>query len=73
MTRKHLIHAQHVVDVFKEKLSDSGRQHVGDRHFDELALLVESAISTAVLEAMEHTADTLVAQAEKLRKEAEHV
>jgi hypothetical protein len=73
MTRKHVPHAQHVVEAFKAKLSDSGRQHVGDRHFDELALLVESAISTAVLETMEHTADSLVTMAEKLRKEAEHI
>ncbi len=73
MTRKYVLHAQHVVDAFKGKLSDSGRQHVGDRHFDELALLIESAVSTAVLEAMEHTADNLVELADKLRKEVEHI
>lgn len=73
MNRKHMPHAQHVVDAFKNKLSDSGRQHVGEKHFDELALLIESAISTAVLEEVEHAADALEEMAKKMRNNAEHI
>lgn len=73
MNRKHMPHAQQVVDNFKGKLSESGRQHVGEKHFDELALLIESAISTAVLEEMERAADSLEAMAHRMRNNAEHI
>ena len=73
MTHKHLPHAERVVSSFKAKLSQSGRDHVGDRHFDELALMVESAISTAVLESVEHAADRIHDVVESIRKDAEHV
>ena len=73
MTHKHLPHAERVVQAFKEKLSASGRQHVGERHFDELTLMIESAISTSVLEEMERAADKLAELARELRREAEHL
>ncbi len=73
MSRKHLPHAERVVQAFKEKLSASGRQHVGERHFDELTLMIESAISTSVLEEMERAADKLSELARELRREAEHL
>jgi len=73
MTHKHLPHAERVVNNFKGRLSQSGRDHVGDRHFDELTLMVESAISTAVLEAVEHAADSIRDVVESIRKEAEHL
>ncbi len=65
MTNIHAEHASKVVAAFKEKLSESGRQHVGDIHFDELALLIESAISSAVLDEME----TVVHKLDQCRKE----
>lgn len=73
MTHKHLPHAERVVGVFKDMLSQSGRDHVGDKHFDELALMIESAISTAVLEEIEHAADKMNTLVENIRKEAEHL
>jgi len=73
MTHKHLSHAQRVVNAFKEKLSQSGREHVGEKHFDELTLMIESAISTSVLEEVEHAADKIQAVVESVRKEAEHL
>ena len=73
MTHRHLPHAERVVQAFKDNLSDSGRQHVGEKHFDELILMIESAISTSVLEDMEHAADKLAHLAEELRKGAEHL
>ncbi len=73
MTHRHLPHAEKIVQAFKDKLSNSGRQHVGEKHFDELVLMIESAISTSVLEEMERTADKIASLAEELRKEAEHL
>ncbi len=73
MTHKHLSHANRVVNAFKAKLSQSGREHVGDKHFDELALMVESAIATAVLEEIEHAADKINDTVESIRKDAEHL
>ncbi len=73
MTHQHLDHAKRTVNAFKEKLSQSGREHVGEKHFDELELMVESAIATAVLEAIEHAADKISATVESIRKDAEHL
>jgi len=73
MTHKHLPHAERLVDAFKNKLSKSGREHVGDKHFDELTLMIESAISTAVLEETEHAADILQEAVDSIRKGAEHL
>jgi len=73
MTHKHLPHAERVVNAFKEKLSQSGRDHVGDKHFEELALMIESAIATSVLEEVEHAADKIHDVVESIRKDAEHV
>ena len=73
MTHKYQPQAERMVNAFKEKLSKSGRDHVGDRHFDELALMIESAISTAVLESVEHAADRIHEVVESIRKDAEHV
>jgi hypothetical protein len=42
--------AQKVVEHFKEVLSPSGRKAVTESHFEELALMIESAIEAAVLE-----------------------
>lgn len=72
MNRKHTVHAQHVVESFKALLSESGRQHVSQKHFDELSLMIESAISTAALQEVEHVADALAELATSIRAKAEH-
>lgn len=48
MSREHLKHAQRVVAAFSEKLSQSGRDHIGAKHFAELEVLIEVAMATAV-------------------------
>ena len=73
MTHKHLPHAERVVAAFKEKLSQSGREHVGEKHFDELVLMIESAISTSVLEEVEHAADRINEVVATIREGAEHL
>jgi hypothetical protein len=50
MTKAQIRHAEQAVDQFKAMLSATGRQHVGEKHFQELALLIEAAINSALLE-----------------------
>lgn len=72
MTQRQREHAQQVVNRFRDMLSQSGREHVGEKHFDELSLLIESAISTAILEELEKAADRMDQLAHDLRNFAEH-
>ncbi|WP_416885700.1 hypothetical protein [Marinospirillum sp.] len=64
---EHTAHAQRVVAAFKEKLSQSGRDHVGIKHFEELELLIELAIATSVNLTREECAVQLEAFAKALR------
>ena len=73
MTHKHLPHAERMVESFKEKLSKSGREHVGDKHFDELTLMIEAAISSAVLLELQRAADRVDEVVALIRKDAEHL
>lgn len=72
MTMRQTQHALNIVEAFKAKLTEEQRTAVGDAHFDELSLLIESAMSTAVLEEMEKAADQVDELAHKLRHFAEH-
>ena len=72
MTQRHTEHAQQIVEHFKEMISESGRQHIGQHHFDELTLLIESAMSSAVLVEMEMAADKMDTLAHQMRNYAEH-
>ena len=73
MTHRHLPHAQAVITRFKQMLNAEQQQCLGDEHLDELSLMIESAISTAVLEEAEHSADAIIKLAESLRRRAEHL
>lgn len=72
MTMKQTAHATQIVDAFKARLNPEQLEAVGAAHFDELSLLIESAMSTAVLEEMEKAADQVDDLAHKLRHFAEH-
>lgn len=67
MDREHSAHAKNLVKAFKEKLSPSGRDHVGIKHFEELEVLVEVALATAVNEEREQVAASLDALSRSLR------
>ena len=71
MTQKQTQHAQQVVNTFKDRLSKSGIEHVGQKHFDELQLLIESAIDAAVFMEMERVADQVDSLAHSIRNAAE--
>ena len=65
---------QHAVDVsnaFFKMLEDDARDGISEAHRNELAMLIEAAISTAVFEAMEGAADEVAALASRMRREAE--
>jgi len=50
MARPQTRHAERVVKLFRESLSKSGRSAVGEHHFEELTLMIESALDAAILE-----------------------
>jgi len=71
MTEQYKNHADKVVAGFKSILGEDLSRQLGDEHFGELAMLVESAISSTVLEELEKAADNLESMASKLRRHAE--
>lgn len=71
MSAKQTEHAQRVVNRFRELLSNSAQRSVTDKHFQELTLMVDSAISTAVMEELERVADDLNAFVRNIRHSAE--
>ncbi len=71
MSQKQTHHAQNVVNAFKDKLSKSGVEHVGQKHFDELQLLIEAAIDAAVFMELERAADQADSLAQAIRNNAE--
>lgn len=61
--------AQHVVESFKGQLSKSGIEHVGQQHFEQLQLLIESALTSAHLQQAEQLAEKLQLLAQSIRKD----
>lgn len=64
-------HAQEIVNAFLEMLDPQVRGGISEAHRNELAMLVEAAISTAVLEQLGHAADQIDALSTRLRSYAE--
>jgi len=58
--------------TFMDLLAEGVRTGISDEQRAELAMLVEAAISTAVLEQLEHAADEIAALSQRLRSYAEH-
>lgn len=72
MSQHYEKHAEKLVSAFLGMLDESVRPQIGENHRQQLAMLIESAISTAVLEQLEHTADEIADFAVRLRRRAEH-
>jgi hypothetical protein len=72
MTHSQTRHAERVVDQFKDLLSATGRQHVGEKHFAELALLIESAIDAALLDENAHYVSELERLVLRMKRSGEH-
>ena len=63
-------HAQKITERFKELVSDAGHK-LPKEHYEELALLIEAGIDTALLERLEKMADKLQSLAQAVRNDAE--
>ena len=70
--KNHKVHAEDIVGEFRTLISDEARQQIEEEHFEELTIMIESALSTAVMERVEHAADRLVALAKEFRADVEH-
>jgi len=68
MARPQTRHAERVVQLFRDSLSKTGRQAVGEHHFEELTLMIESALDAAVLEEVA----VYAAQLERLVDDMKH-
>jgi len=65
-------HADQIANAFMDMLDEGVRAAISDEHRAELAMLIEAAISTAVLEQLEHAADEIAALSQRLRSYAEN-
>lgn len=72
MSEHYEKHAEQVANAFMNLLDDDVRNRISAEHRNELAMLVEAAISTAVLAQMESAADQVAALSQSLRHSAEH-
>lgn len=67
---KRTKHAQEMATRFKELVEIAGDK-LPDQHYDELALLIEAGIDTAVVECLEKVADQLEKMSHEVRTNAE--
>ncbi len=63
-------HAKQITDRFRELVENAGHT-LADEHYDELALLVEAGIDTALFERLEKMADKLQKLSNSVRNDAE--
>jgi len=71
MSEHYENHAIEISNTFFDMLEDQVRDGISETHRNELAMLIEAAISTAVFEAVEDAADEVAALSNRLRREAE--
>jgi len=71
MSMRYDQHVEHVLKAFLELLEPEVRECISQEHIDELELLMESAISTAVLQQLEAVADQVSDVAVQIRRRAE--
>lgn len=64
-------HARQIAQRFRDLVSEAG-DTLADAHYDELALLIEAGIDTAMVEQLERTAEKVECLAAELRMSAEH-
>jgi hypothetical protein len=63
-------HAQEIAERFKDLITDAG-DSLPEEHYDELSLLIEAGIDTALVERLEKIADKLQNFSHKVRDDAE--
>ena len=72
MSEHYERHAEEVAKAFLDLLEEDTRNRISEAHRNELAMLVEAAISTAVFEELEQVADKVSALSQSIRDDAEH-
>ncbi|MFZ1538963.1 MAG: hypothetical protein WAT23_16475 [Chromatiaceae bacterium] len=72
MSTRYEKHAKHVIKGFKEVIDEDAKKVLTDEDFDQLAILINSAITNSVLSAVEKVADDLEKSVRKIRRGAEH-
>lgn len=71
MSEHYEKHAEEVTTAFLELLDADAKAKITHEDRNELAMLVEAAISTAVFEQLEHASDKIAALSQSLRDYAE--
>jgi hypothetical protein len=72
MSEHYEKHAEQVANSFIEMLDEAVSAQITGEQRNELAMLVEAAISTAVLEQLVQAADQVAALSDGLRRHAEN-
>lgn len=67
---KHSNHAEEITRRFRELIEDAG-DSLADSHYNELSLLIEAGIGTALVDKLEKVADKLDKFANDVRHDAE--
>lgn len=63
-------HAHNIAVRFRDLVENAGHD-LADEHYEELELLIEAGIDTALVERLEGLAETLETLAKDVRKDAE--
>ena len=63
-------HAQQMADRFRQLVEEAG-DSLPEEHYDELVLIIEAGIDTALVERLEKIADKLQALSHTVRNDAE--
>lgn len=63
-------HAQAMTDRFRELVEESG-DSLSDYHYDELRLIIEAGLDTALVEVMEKISSQLSKMAHEIQNKAE--
>ena len=63
-------HAQQITDRFRDLITSAGHELPAE-HYDELSLLIEAGIDTALVERLEKLADVLQKLSNDVRNDAE--
>jgi len=71
MSKRYERHVESVLQAFLDLLGPQARGSLSQEHLDELQMLMESAISTAVLEQLEAVADEVSDLGVLIRRRAE--
>ena len=72
MSKHYEKHAEEVANAFLGLLDEGVDAQISDEHKNELSMLIEAAISTAVLSELERASDEVMALSKRLRQHAEH-